>query len=223
MKAQILVGLEEKIMPFNIFHKKKQPEQEQPAVPPQEEPEQKTFAESQEGQKQEVEDNPKVDQAPSNITQEETKQEIVNTAQETSQEPTIPAQETAPEITSPAPEQPQDNIAPPPVEEKQAVPEPPISKTYLKAMPLRDLTDLENIKTEVQNGNIIILRVTPLASRSIEDVKSAVNDLFQFAESIGGDIARLGEERVVICPKTIRIWREKTPAPVSSEPLPSAA
>jgi hypothetical protein len=92
-------------------------------------------------------------------------------------------------------------------------------------MPLRELSDLDNIKSEVQNGNIIILRVTPLASKSIEDVKAAVNDLFQFAESVGGDIARLGEERVVITPKTVRIWREKTPAPVSSsnEPLPTAA
>ena len=94
-------------------------------------------------------------------------------------------------------------------------------------MPLRELSDLENIKTEVKNGNIIILRVTPLASKSIEDVKNAVNDLFQFAESIGGDIARLGEERVVICPKNIRIWREKTPAPksclVANSSLPTAA
>ena len=90
-------------------------------------------------------------------------------------------------------------------------------------MPLRELSDLENIKTEVKNGNIIILRVTPLASKSIEDVKTAVNDLYQFAESIDGDIARLGEERVVICPKTIRIWREKSPTPVSSEPLPTSA
>ena len=92
-------------------------------------------------------------------------------------------------------------------------------------MPLRELSDLENIKTEVKNGNIIILRVTPLAGKSIEDVKTAVNELYQFAESIGGDIARLGEERVVICPKTIRIWREKTPAPVSSasQPMPTTA
>jgi len=92
-------------------------------------------------------------------------------------------------------------------------------------MPLRELSDLDSIKTEVQNGNIIILRVTPLASKSIEDVKTAVNDLFQFADSIGGDIARLGEERVVITPKAVRIWREKKPAPVSSsnEPLPTVA
>jgi len=96
-----------------------------------------------------------------------------------------------------------------------------LGKTYLKAMPLRNLSDLEAIKNEVKSGNILILRITPLASKSIEDVKRAVNELYEFAESIGGDIARLGEERVVICPQNIRIWREKTP--VSNEPLPTAA
>jgi uncharacterized protein len=99
------------------------------------------------------------------------------------------------------------------------------SKTYLKAMPLRDLSDLDVIKEEIKNGNIIILRVTPLASKSIDDVKNAVNELYAFAENVGGDIARLGEERVVICPKNIRIWREKTPekTAVPAEPLPTTA
>ena len=96
-----------------------------------------------------------------------------------------------------------------------------LGKTYLKAMPLRDLSDLDAIKNDVKSGNILILRITPLASKSIEDVKRAVNELYEFAESIGGDIARLGEERIVICPQNIRIWREKTP--VSNEPLPTAA
>jgi len=94
-------------------------------------------------------------------------------------------------------------------------------KTYLKAMPLRDLSDLDLVKDEVKAGNIMILRVTPLASKSIEDVKRAVNELCEFAESVGGDIARLGEERVVICPPSVKIWREKTP--VANEPIPTAA
>ena len=102
-----------------------------------------------------------------------------------------------------------------PQEPKQEATETP-SKTYLKAMPLKELTDIENVKNEVKNGNIIILRVTPLANKSIEEVKTAVNQLYEFTESVGGDIARLGEERVVICPKNIRIWREKTPTPTSS-------
>lgn len=95
------------------------------------------------------------------------------------------------------------------------------SKTYLRAMPLRDLADLEAVKKEINSGNILILRITPLAAKNIEDVKVAVNDLSQFAESIGGDIARLGEERVVLTPPKIRIWREKNK--VASETLPTAA
>jgi SepF-like predicted cell division protein (DUF552 family) len=94
-------------------------------------------------------------------------------------------------------------------------------KTYLKAMPLRDLSDLDMVKNEVNSGNILILRITPLANKNIEDVKRAVNELCEFAESVGGDIARLGEERVVICPSNVKIWREKTP--MSNEPIPAAA
>jgi len=94
-------------------------------------------------------------------------------------------------------------------------------KTYLKAMPLRNLSDLDAVKNEVKSGNIMILRISPLANKSIDDVKRAVNELCEFAESVGGDIARLGEERVVICPPGVRIWREKTP--ISNEPIPTAA
>jgi SepF-like predicted cell division protein (DUF552 family) len=136
------------------------------------------------------------------------------------EKPAVPPQEeSTEEAVAPPQEQKQETVAPP-VEQKHQAAE-TLNKTYLKAMPLKELTDLENIKNEVKNGNIIILRVTPLANKSIDEVKSAVNELYEFTGSIGGDIARLGEERVVICPKTIRIWREKTP--VSNEPLPTAA
>jgi SepF-like predicted cell division protein (DUF552 family) len=97
----------------------------------------------------------------------------------------------------------------------------PGAKTYLKAMPLRDLADLENIKSEVKSGNILILKITPLANKSIQDVSKAVDELYQFTESIGGDIARLGEERIVVCPPKIKIWREKSTLP--NGPLPTAA
>ena len=163
-------------MPFSLFHKKKQQEQEKPSAPP----------------------------------QEEVKQEPATLSQEPPQEATAPIVEEPTQTVEPLQEQNQEHLEPP-------------NKTYLKAMPLRELSDLENIKNEVKNGNIIILRVTPLATKSIDDVKNAVNELYQFSESIGGDIARLGEERVVLCPKAIRIWREKSPTKVSNEPLPTAA
>lgn len=86
-------------------------------------------------------------------------------------------------------------------------------KAYLKALPLRTLNDVEVIKHELKSGNILILRVTPLAKKSVEDVKKAVNELYEFTKSIGGDIARLGEERVVMVPSFITIWREKSETP----------
>lgn len=200
-------------MPFNLFRKKKQSEQEKPTAPPQEEHKQ---------------------QAPVSILKEP-QQELEAPVQETKEEPAVATQEQPQQTSaivqgqlqetfSPTVEEKQESIVTLPEEQKSLVTEPP-NKTYLKAMPLRELSDLENIKNEVKNGNIIILRVTPLAGKSIEDVKTAVNDLFQFADSISGDIARLGEERVVLTPKTVRIWREKSPAPVSSssQPLPTAA
>ncbi len=106
-------------------------------------------------------------------------------------------------------------------EEKEAEAKVGPGKAYLKAMPLRELSDVDSVKAEIQSGNILILRITPLANKSIDDVKRAVDELTEFAESVGGDIARLGEERVVICPPNVKIWREK--APVSNEPIPTAA
>ena len=93
-------------------------------------------------------------------------------------------------------------------------------KAYLKAMPLRSLADVEVIKHELNYGNILILKITPLARKSIEDVKKAVNDLSVFTHSIGGDIASLGDERVVIVPNSVRIWRPET---VVSKKAPTAA
>ena len=87
-------------------------------------------------------------------------------------------------------------------------------------MPLRSLADLEVIKHEINLGNIIILKITPLARQSIEDVKAVVNELCAFTQSNGGDIASLGEERVVIVPDSINIWRPETAV---SEKAPTAA
>jgi SepF-like predicted cell division protein (DUF552 family) len=88
-----------------------------------------------------------------------------------------------------------------------------ISKIFLKAMPLRNLSDLDTIKREVKSGNILIIKVSPLANKNIEGIKKAVNELCKFVKTVDGDIARLGEERVVITPSSVRIWREKPVAP----------
>jgi SepF-like predicted cell division protein (DUF552 family) len=84
--------------------------------------------------------------------------------------------------------------------------EPP-SEKYVKAIPLKAYEDVDIIKSEVRAGNIVITNVSPLAKHNIEDVKRAINELNEYAALISGDIARLGEERVILTPKTVKIWR----------------
>jgi hypothetical protein len=76
-------------------------------------------------------------------------------------------------------------------------------------MPLSHLKDLDLIERVLSSGNVLIIKITPIAKRSVEETKIAINQLTNFAKRQGGDIARLGEERVVLTPPGIRIWREK--------------
>lgn len=179
-------------MKFSLFRKNKKTEQtEEPAAPPQEPAQTEATAASE-----------------ASITETEVTQTAEPEIKRTDSETVMPIEPSAPETPTEAPI--------PVVEVAE-----PSSKTYLKAMPLKELADVEKVKNEILSGNIVILKLTPLAKKSLDDVKMAVNELDKFSVSVDGDIGRLGEERVVICPKNVRIWREKTP--VHNEPMPMAA
>ncbi|MDA4128026.1 MAG: cell division protein SepF [Thaumarchaeota archaeon] len=77
----------------------------------------------------------------------------------------------------------------------------------LKALALRSIEDIQKIQEDVAKKTIVILKVTPLAQKNVDELKSSVEQLYEFATSIGGDIARLGDERVVITPPGVKIWR----------------
>ncbi len=85
-------------------------------------------------------------------------------------------------------------------------------KVYLKSLALSSLDDLGKVKDEVKSGNIMIVRVNLLAEKSADDVNRAVSELSEFTGQIGGDIARLGEERVIVTPSFVRVWRENAEA-----------
>jgi hypothetical protein len=82
------------------------------------------------------------------------------------------------------------------------------SITYVKAVTLRDYKELKSIKDDIEKGIILIIRITPLAQKSIDELRRAIDDLYTFIQTVGGDIARLGEERVVITPSNVKIWKD---------------
>ncbi len=96
------------------------------------------------------------------------------------------------------------------------------SAVFVKALPLQELDDVDTIKDEIQTGNILIVRITPLARKSVDETKLAITELTDHVKSIGGDIARLGEERIVITPPGVRIWRREaagTETPIEAAPV----
>jgi uncharacterized protein len=78
---------------------------------------------------------------------------------------------------------------------------------YLKAITLRDQSDIAVVKEDIKKHMILIIRVTPLAQKDLEELRKVVEDLYSYTQSAGGDIARLGEERIVITPPGVKIWR----------------
>ena len=85
-------------------------------------------------------------------------------------------------------------------------------------MPLSHLKDLDSIERMLSAGNVLIVKITPIAKRSVEETKIAINQLSNYVKREGGDIARLGEERVVLTPPGIRIWRTKGQASIPQKP-----
>ena len=77
---------------------------------------------------------------------------------------------------------------------------------YLKAITLRDMSDVASIKDDAKKQTILILRVTPLAQKDVEGLRKAIDELYGYVQLFGGDIARLGEERVVLSPTGVKIW-----------------
>ncbi len=100
--------------------------------------------------------------------------------------------------------------APEPVPEQvpPLTPQPP-KTVYLKTLTLNSLEELDKIKGELETGNIAIIRLTPLLDKDLDDVKRAVRKLKKIIEEIDGDIASLGEDRIVVTPSRVKIWREK--------------
>ena len=79
--------------------------------------------------------------------------------------------------------------------------------TYLKAITLRDVSDVHAVKDDIKKGMILVLRVTPLAQKNVDELRKAVEEIYAIAKTTDADIARLGEERIIVTPPGVKIWR----------------
>ncbi|MFQ5814904.1 MAG: cell division protein SepF [Candidatus Hydrothermarchaeaceae archaeon] len=78
---------------------------------------------------------------------------------------------------------------------------------YLKVFKLKGFVDVDAAARELGDGNIVILDIKPLAERSMNELKHAVDEMKDLCVSMGGDIAGISEYHMIMTPPTIRIER----------------
>ena len=81
-------------------------------------------------------------------------------------------------------------------------------KMYIKTAELTGLYDIPELKKEIYAGNMLILDI----SRARQDkvlVEKAIKDLKMAALDVGGDIAGISDDQVVVTPMGIKIERKK--------------
>jgi SepF-like predicted cell division protein (DUF552 family) len=81
-------------------------------------------------------------------------------------------------------------------------------RMYIKTAELTGLYDIPELKKEIYVGNILILDI----SRARQDkvlVEKAIKDLKMAALDVGGDIAGVSDDQVIVAPMGIKIERKK--------------
>ena len=77
----------------------------------------------------------------------------------------------------------------------------------VRAVALKRVEDVFGVEEAVNGNTVVILKVSPLAQKNLAELEASIDRLYEYVTTIGGDIARLGDERVLITPPGVRIWR----------------
>jgi SepF-like predicted cell division protein (DUF552 family) len=85
---------------------------------------------------------------------------------------------------------------------------------YVKALPFREFDEVAKIEKELSLGNVLIVNLMPFFEgrekiARLDKLQRAIVRLRKCAESIGGGISRLGDERLILVPPPFKIWASK--------------
>lgn len=73
--------------------------------------------------------------------------------------------------------------------------------SYIRMTEFSSLNDIESIQRNLKNGNIMLLNTEKLLqTRSILELKSAIDQLRRSCKELGGSIGRLGNNFLILTP-----------------------
>ena len=77
----------------------------------------------------------------------------------------------------------------------------------LKATSVHDYSELSEIERTLlqQQSTILIVRITPLALKDLQELDKFANQLYLIATKNNYSVFRLGEERIIVIPSCIKV------------------
>ncbi len=93
------------------------------------------------------------------------------------------------------------------LEVQESYEEPRASPRFIKVFKLRNFADINVSARDLSSGNVVILDIKPLAERSINELKLAIDEIKEIVKSMDGDIAGLSEYHLILTPSTMKIER----------------
>lgn len=84
-----------------------------------------------------------------------------------------------------------------------------IEPILIKSIDLNSVVDVQEVSNELQDGNIVILNISPLMDEDPAELKRAVDQLKGITREMGGDVGRLSESRIIATPELVRIQFRK--------------
>ena len=86
------------------------------------------------------------------------------------------------------------------------------AKMHIKVAELHRYEDLGDMTNYVYNGDILLLDFTPIANDSLA-LRRITNELRSISRDIGGDLAGISKNLLIVTPEGVRIDRTKIKGP----------
>jgi uncharacterized protein len=81
-------------------------------------------------------------------------------------------------------------------------------KLMVKIEKLNSFSDTGKIQESVRDGNVLLVKIRDLRKKDIGELKRAVAKIRKTCLAIDGDIAGVGEDWLLVTPKTAKIHRD---------------
>ena len=82
-------------------------------------------------------------------------------------------------------------------------------KLLIEVERLDNYNDSDRLQKKIREGNILVVKIRDLKAKDMEELKRSVEKLRKTCMAIGGDIAGLGDDWLILTPTTAKIHREE--------------